>query len=215
MYWTNLVVASLLLTWLTLPPTFDNPIIGSRVGSLSTEPNGVWELDKLHSQILFKVGHMGIAEVMGKFEDYHVELRPKKQDLTDFDLNIDIQTQSVNTGVEMRDQHLRSADFLNVEAHPKMNFKSSGFKKKKNNLYELKGELSLKGISKPVSLEVRMGKPVTDLEDNTRVGFVAKTTLDRRDFDVKFNKKMDNDAWLIDNEVEISISVEFILRKAS
>lgn len=182
------------------------------LSSLSAQnaTNNTWQVDNLHSQIFFQVGHMGIAQIFGSFGSYEVQFAPKDKGFEDLNLNIEIDVASINTGVEMRDGHLRSADFFDAEQYPTMIFSSSSFKKKKRGKYEMQGTLTLKGITKPITLDVRMGKQVTDLDGNTRIGFVAKTVLNRQDFNVKFNKKMDNDAWLVDNEVEISISMEFV-----
>lgn len=169
-----------------------------------------WIVDPMHSVVQFKAGHMGIAEIVGAFEKYTVEFEPDNEEMTALKLNVDIETASLETEVEQRNEHLRSKDFFNVEKFPKMTFKSTSYKKKKKGMYELKGDLTMLGKTKSVTLMVKKGKEVTGLYGERRIGFVATGTVNRTDFGLTFNADMDNGSKLISEEIKIFIAMEFM-----
>lgn len=169
-----------------------------------------WTVDPMHSRVQFKAGHMGIAEIVGVFEKYTVDFDPGNEEMTELKLSVDIETKSLETEVEQRNEHLRSKDFFNVEKYPKMTFKSTSYKKKKKGMYELKGELTILGKTKTVALMVKKGKEVTGLYGERRIGFVAAGKINRIDFGLTFNADMDNGSKLISEEIEIFIAMEFM-----
>src|SRR5690606_22095040 len=111
-----------------------------------------WTADPYHSKLGFTVTHLGIADVPGHFSDYDVSIVSAKEDFSDAVIELTVQTNSVDTRVEPRDNHLRSADFFDVEKHPTMTFKSNAIEAAGNNVYTLKGDLTLLGITKPVAM---------------------------------------------------------------
>lgn len=177
------------------------------------QPNATeWAADPVHSRIQFRTTHMGLAQVWGTFDDYSVHFSPKNplgNDFTDSKLQLEIHTQSVNTGVMQRDEHLRSIDFLHVKEYPNMVFVAQSFKKKKSDLYQVKGTLTLRGVTKPVQLDVKAGKVTTGFDGEKRIGFSAETKLNRKDFGINFNAPMDNGDVLIGEIIDIFISMEF------
>lgn len=169
-----------------------------------------WEVDPMHSTVQFRANHMGLADIIGVFENYEVNFEPANDEMNDLALSVDVQTNSVSTRVEARDAHLKSKDFLNVEEFPNMIFRSTSFKKKGKGRYELKGELTLMGVTKKIAMEVKKGKVVTGLQNEQRIGFVAMGTVNRTDFGIAFNMDMDNGFKLISDKIDILISMEFV-----
>lgn len=111
-----------------------------------------WTADPYHSKLGFTVTHLGIADVPGHFGEYDVTITSSKDDFSDAVVELTVQTKSVDTRVGQRDDHLRSADFFNVEKFPTMTFKSTSIKKAGKNKYTLKGDLTLVGVTKPVTM---------------------------------------------------------------
>ena len=113
-----------------------------------------WKADPFHSKLGFTVTHLGIADVPGHFETFDVNITSSKDDFSDAVVKFTAQTASINTRVEPRDKHLKSADFFNVEKHPVMSFKSTSIKKSGKNKFKLTGDLTLMGITKPVTVDM-------------------------------------------------------------
>ena len=128
-----------------------------------------WVLDPAHSELTFKVKHMMISNVQGEFKNLSVVV--DGDDLFKSTVNATIDASSINTNNEDRDNHLKSADFFDVENHKELSFKSSSFKQKDDDEYELKGILSIKGVSKEVTLDVEFGGINKDPWGNEKAGF--------------------------------------------
>lgn len=168
-----------------------------------------WIVDPAHSSVQFAANHMGLANIIGVFSNYEVAFEPENDKMDDLALNVSVKTASVDTRIEARDNHLKSADFFDVENHPNMIFESTNFRKKGKG-YELAGNLTIKGVTKPIKLKVRKGKVVTGLQNEKRIGFVAVGTIKRSDYGMAFNMDMDNGYKLISDDIDIQISMEFI-----
>lgn len=170
-----------------------------------------WQVDAKNSKVQFTVAHMGIAELVGYFEDYKVQLKPVKEDLSEIAIDMEVATASINTGIEKRDEHLRSKDFFDTEQFPAMTFKSKTYKKGLRGLFKLLGDLTLLGVTKEIELLIKPGTNiVTDLKNKKRIGFVAIGVLKRSDFGLDFNLNMDNESKYISDEVEIYITMQFV-----
>lgn len=111
-----------------------------------------WTADPFHSKLGFSVVHLGIADVPGHFDQYNVNITASKEDFSDAAIELTVETNSINTRVEPRDTHLKSADFFDVEKYPTMTFKSKSIKKIANGKYSLAGDLTLHGVTKPVTV---------------------------------------------------------------
>jgi len=111
-----------------------------------------WKQDPMHSMLAFKVTHLGIADVPGHFSDYDVTVTSSKEDFSDAVVELTVQTASIDTRVEPRNNHLKSADFFHVEKYPTMTYKSTSIKKAGKNKYKLAGDLTLAGVTKPVTV---------------------------------------------------------------
>ena len=171
-----------------------------------------WKSDPQHSSIRFKTTHMGLVDVWGQFKKYETNFSQKitGNDLSNSSFTVEVETASVDTEVEARDKHLKSVDFLHAEKFPLMIFASKSFKKKKGNAYELTGTLTLKGVSRPVTVQTKAGKTTTDFDGKKRIGFAGVATINRKDFGVDFNAPMDNGDVLVGEMIDIFISMEFV-----
>ena len=167
-----------------------------------------YSVDPAHSSIGFSVRHMGLSSVKGQFNDYSAEFIVDEADLAKSSIVLEIVASSIDTGEEGRDDHLRSDDFLDVENHGQIVFKSKSIKKTGDGEYEAIGDLTLHGVTKEVTLELEVGGPLEDGRGNMRIGIEGDVTIDRQDFGVNFSRVMDNGGLVVGNDVKISFAVE-------
>jgi polyisoprenoid-binding protein YceI len=174
---------------------------------LSAFAQSTWKNDKPHSKLTFTVTHLGISDVAGLFKDFDVTVHATKDDFSDavFELSADVA--SINTEVEMRDNHLKSPDFFDVAKYPKMSFKSTSLKKTAKNHYKLAGNLTLHGITKPVTMDLwYRGNVVNPMSKANTAGFQLTGTIKRSDF--AFGEKFP--APMLSDEVKIKADGEFV-----
>ncbi|MBT34279.1 MAG: hypothetical protein CMO01_31830 [Thalassobius sp.] len=169
-----------------------------------------WTSDPAHSSIEFNVTHMMISEVTGKFDGFEAVLKSDKADFSDAKIEFTAQTSTINTGIDKRDEHLKSADFFDVEKYPTISFKSTSFKKKGGNKYELKGDLTMHGVTKPVTLEAKFNGTIKDPYGNTKSGFKVTGELNRTDFGLNWNSALETGGVVVSEEVEIDANIQVI-----
>ncbi|MBX2841904.1 MAG: YceI family protein [Flammeovirgaceae bacterium] len=178
----------------------------------TTDPNeieaGKWEADVVHSNVQFTVDHLVISEVTGSFKMFEGEMNVAKSDFSDAKVSFTVDVASVNTDNEMRDNHLKSEDFFNSEKYNKMIFKSTAFKSKGKGKYEMAGNLTIRGVTKPVNFEVKYGGTAKDGYGNTKAGFKAKTTINRFDYGLKWNSLTEAGGTVVGDEVEIVCNIQ-------
>jgi len=164
-------------------------------------------IDKAHSQVAFSVKHLMISNVKGKFSDYKsdLEFNPKTKEFTKFVATI--KAKSIDTGIEKRDNHLRSADFFYVTKYPDITFKMTSYKVDGNEGV-LTGDLTIRGITKAVKLNVEFNGMVKDPWGHTRAGFSIRGKIDRKDFDLKWNKALEAGGVLVGDTVKLHIELE-------
>ena len=166
-----------------------------------------WTADPYHSKLGFTVTHLGIADVPGHFNTYDVSITSGKEDFSDAVIELTVQTNSIDTRVEPRNNHLKSADFFDVETYPTMTFKSTSIEKSGNDAYTLRGDLTLLGVSKPVTLVMKYrGTTANPNADGVPVAGIQITgTIKRSDFGLgsKFPAPM------ISDDVQIKADGEF------
>ena len=144
---------------------------------------GTWTIDAVHSDVSFYVRHLGVSKVRGSFESFEGTIVTGENPL-DSKVEAVIRTTSVNTKNEMRDNHVRSEDFLSVEQFPEMTFTSTAIRPKTSELFEVDGELSLKGVTKTVTLQLELNGFGTHYEGHAIAGFSAATEINRSEFGV-------------------------------
>lgn len=167
-----------------------------------------WVLDPTHSELVFKVKHLMISNVKGQFNKFSSEI--EGEDITQSHINVTIDTASVSTNDEKRDGHLKSADFFDVENHANINFSSTSFKKIDGANYLLKGLLTIKGISKEITLNVEFGGTNKDPWGNNKAGFSFAGKINRKDWGLNWNSALETGGVLVSEEVRINGEVQFV-----
>lgn len=172
-----------------------------------------YEIDPEHTTIGFSAGHMMVSQVQGQFMvfDGFVEMDPEAKIVNVIEATI--KTWSINTNHQKRDAHLRSPDFLDVERYPTMTYKLKSYRKSGEHDTAI-GDLTLHGVTKPVTLVGNLIGVVKDPTGNIRAGFVAEGKINRRDFNINFNALLDNGGMVVSDEVIIKINIECIKVKA-
>jgi polyisoprenoid-binding protein YceI len=165
-----------------------------------------WNVDNAHSKLTFTVTHLGISDVSGLFKNFDVKVASSKEDFSDATFELSADVASINTEVEMRDNHLKSADFFDVANHPKLMFKSTSIKPAGKNNYQLTGNLTLHGVTKPVTMNLLYrGTVENPMSKKATSGFQVTGGIKRSDFGIgeKFPAPM------ISDEVQIKADGEF------
>jgi len=172
-----------------------------------------YEIDPEHTTIGFSAGHMMVSQVQGQFMvfDGFVEMDPETKIVNAIEATI--KTWSINTNHQKRDAHLRSPDFLDVERYPTMTYKLKSYRKS-GELDMAIGDLTLHGVTKPVTLVGNLIGVVKDPTGNIRGGFVAEGKINRRDFNINFNALLDNGGMVVSDEVIIRLNIECVKVKA-
>ena len=150
-----------------------------------------WNIDTTHSGINFSIRHMVVSKVRGRFAKYSGKVELDDEDLTRSIVEATIDAASIDTGTQQRDDHLRSADFFEVEKFPELRFRSTRIDKLDDEHYRLIGELTIRDVKREVALEVEYGGRATDPWGNQRIGFIAKGSVDRKDFGLKWNQVLE------------------------
>jgi len=169
-----------------------------------------WVLDASHSEITFKVKHMMVSNVTGGFDEFSVDADINQDDFTKSKVAFTTKLTSVNTGAEDRDNHLRSADFFDVENHPEMTFTSNSIEKVDNENYTMNGNLVIKGIEKPVSLNVEVGGFGKDPWGNKKAGFTVSGKINRKDWDLTWNAALEAGGVLVGDEIKINCEIQLM-----
>lgn len=169
-----------------------------------------WTIDVSHSNIQFTVSHMVVAEVTGRFTDFTGTVIGSKEDFTDARAEVTIQVSSINTDNIKRDEHLRSSDFFDAAKFPEIKFISKSVAKEKENVYTIAGDLTMKGITKPITLEAVYRGQVKDPWGGTRAGWKARASLDRFDYGLTWNKLIETGGLVVGRTVQMEFNVELV-----
>jgi polyisoprenoid-binding protein YceI len=173
-----------------------------------------WDVDPDHSTIEFRVTHMVVSKTTGRFMDYVGFIDMDAEAGTVKAIEATIKTGSVNTNHEKRDAHLRNADFFDVEHYPTMTFKMKSYKKTEEG-YTAAGDLTLRGVTKEITLVGHYNGATKDPSGHTRAGFNAEGKLNRKDFGMVWNKTLDSGGLVVGDEVQIRLDIECIKEKSS
>ena len=166
-----------------------------------------WTVDKSHSNVNFTVTHMTISEVEGTFKIFEGNVEHTKPDFSDAVINFQVDINSVNTENENRDKHLKSEDFFNAAQFPTMKFTSTSMKPLGNNKYQLSGNLTIRDITKPVVFDVSYGGTI-NTSRGKKSGFKAKTTINRFDYNLKWDRATEAGGLVVGKDVDIQINLE-------
>jgi polyisoprenoid-binding protein YceI len=178
----------------------------------------IWQLDPAHTTVEFAVKHMMFTTVRGRFKTFtgSVHINERNPDQSRVEVTID--AASIDTGVPDRDAHLRSADFLDVENHPRIVFRSTrvdGAYKKEGDRFRVAGELEIRGKSMPVTLDATFEGLGMDPWGKQRAGFAARTEIDRREWGLRWNQALETGGVLVANSVKIEIEAQAVKQDAN
>ncbi len=166
-----------------------------------------WTVDKTHTNVKFAVTHMVVAEVEGSFKVFDGTLENTKADFSDAKVNFTVDVRTVDTDNERRDTHLKSADFFNAATDSLMTFNSTGIKVLGSNKYEMAGNLTIRNITKPVVFQVTYGGTIKT-QQGAKAGFKARTTINRFDYNLKWDRATEAGELVVAKDVDIIINVE-------
>lgn len=166
-----------------------------------------WTVDQAHSQVKFKVRHLGFANVEGRFKNFELVVQMNPADLKSLRATAKVDVKSIDTGIERRDDHLRSDDFFDAAGHPEITFVSTGVKDVNNKSFKLLGNLTIRGTTKPVVFDAEM-LGTTVVRGKKVAGFTASTTINRFDYGLKWNSLTEAGGLVVGEDVKITIDLE-------
>lgn len=177
------------------------------------ESSGTYNFDKAHSTIGFRVKHYGLVDVPGYFRDFTGTINYDAKDVKKSSVTFSAKMTSVDTGVAPRDEHLRRADFFEVEKFPEMTFKSTKIEKKGKDLM-VTGDFTMKGVTKQISFPFTVVGFIKDSRGGTKMGVTAETTVNRRDFGVNYGNNLPNGVPMIADNIAVVLQLECAMQKA-
>lgn len=169
-----------------------------------------WSIDPVHSEIGFKVKHMMFTNVSGKFENYDANIISEGDNFEDATIEFTADVNSINTNNKDRDNHLRSADFFHAEQYPRLNFRSSELKKIDDDNYEMYGDLTIRGVTKPVKLDVEFGGFMKDPWGNYKAALNIKGKLNRKEWGLNWNAALEAGGVLVSEEVKLISELQLV-----
>ena len=173
----------------------------------TTPTTTTYTIDKAHSEAVFQVRHL-LTKVRGRFSDFAGTIHYDSASPERSSVNAEIQAASIDTNEKDRDTHLRSADFFDVDRYPTLTFRSTRVTRKGDERFNVDGDLTIHGVTKPVTLDVSFLGKAKDPWGNERLGFEAETTINRKDFGLTWNAALETGGFLVGDEVKISLSVQ-------
>jgi len=169
-----------------------------------------WTLDPAHSEIKFKVKHLVISTVTGQFKRFSGTVEAQKSDFSDARITFEADIDSISTNNEQRDGHLKSPDFFDAAAFPKLSFESTSMTRKGDEVYVLAGEMTIRGTKRKITLDVRYNGTVKGFDGNV-AGFEITGKLNRQDFGLRWNSLTETGGVVVSDEVRLDISVELTM----
>jgi len=169
-----------------------------------------WNFDPVHSDIGFSVRHLMISKVRGRFQKWSGALFVDETDLANSKVEASIEAASIDTREQQRDDHLRSPDFFDAANHPALTFQSTRVEKTSEDEYKVTGNLTIRGVAREIALAVEFLGRSKDPWGGLRMGFSAKTSIDRRDFGLTFNMPLDGGGVVVGDRVDIVLEIEVV-----
>ena len=177
---------------------------------MSTTSKTTWVLDPTHSELLFKVKHLMITNVKGEFRSFNASLESLGDDFSKATVSATVDADSIFTNNTDRDNHLKSADFFDVENHKALTFEGTSFTKLDEDNYQLKGNLTIKDVTKEISLDVEFGGLAKDPWGNEKAGFSISGKFNRKDWGLNWNAALEAGGVMVSDEVRINGEVQFV-----
>ena len=169
-----------------------------------------WTLDTSHSSVTFRVKHLVISSVSGKFNSFEGTIESEKEDFTDAKVKFSAEVNSIDTGNEQRDGHLKSPDFFDAPNHAKLSFESTSVTKKGGSDYAVSGNLTIRGVTKPVELKAEFGGIQKDFYGNTVAGFEIEGKINRKEYGLEWSAVTETGGIVVSDEVRLQVNAEII-----
>ncbi len=170
---------------------------------------GTWAIDATHSNMNFTVSHLVISRVTGSFEKYKGTIENVEDDFTSARVHFSIDPASINTRNEDRDNHLRSDDFFNADQYPEISFTSTSITETGENRFKIQGDLTIRDITREITFEARLGGTAVDGYGNTKLGLEIRGSLNRFDYNLKWNQLTEAGGMTVGKEVDINGQLQF------
>lgn len=177
---------------------------------MTTQTTAKWAIDTAHSEITFKVKHLVVTTLSGKFDQFEGALETTNDDFTGAKISFNASVASINTGSADRDGHLKSDDFFNAEAYPNLTFESTSFTKTGDSTYKLVGNFTMRDVTKPIELQVEYGGTATDPWGNVKAGFEINGKISRNEYGLKWNALTEAGGAVVSDEVKLHLNVQLI-----
>lgn len=169
-----------------------------------------WAIDPTHSEIGFKVKHMMFTNVSGKFDAFTADIVNEEAHFETSDIRFTAEAKSINTGNTDRDNHLRSADFFDTDTFGTLTFKSTAIQKVNEGQYEIKGDLTVKDVTKNITLNAEYSGLMKDPWGNTKIGLSLTGTINRKDFGLTWNAALETGGVLVGEDIKLNAEVQFV-----
>jgi len=169
-----------------------------------------YKIDPAHSEITFKIKHLMITNVTGSFTKFEGTMESSKDDFSDAQISFEADIDSITTNNEQRDGHLKSPEFFDAVTFPKLTFQSTSFEKVSGDDYKLTGNLTVHGVTEPVTLNVELGGVTTDPWGQSKVGFEITGKINRKDFGLEWNATLETGGVMLSEEVKLLLNVQLI-----
>ncbi len=170
----------------------------------------IYKIDPMHSEVTFKVKHLMITNVTGSFQQFDATMEANAEDFSDAKISFEADINSISTGNEQRDTHLKSDDFFSAEQFPKLSFTSTSFTHKGGSDYVLNGDLTIKGNTKPVSLNVEFGGRMTDFYGQDKAGFEISGKINRSEFGLTWSAVTEAGGVVVSDEIKLNLAVQMV-----
>lgn len=169
-----------------------------------------YKIDPAHSEINFKIKHLMISTVTGQFTDYDATMVSSKEDFSDASISFEAKVNSINTNNSQRDQHLVSPDFFDAANHPTISFKSAKITPRGTDTYKLEGQLTMRGVTKPVTLDVEYLGTSKDFQNQDRYGFEVNGKVNRKEFGLTWNGVTEAGGVVVSDEVKLNLNLQMV-----
>jgi polyisoprenoid-binding protein YceI len=169
-----------------------------------------YKIDPMHSEIKFKVKHLMISNVTGTFKSFDATMEADKEDFSDAKISFEADVNSIDTNQEQRDVHLKSDDFFNAEQYPKIKFVSKGIKKVSDDEFKLTGDLTIRDVTKELTMDVDFGGTTVDFYGQKKAGFELTGKINRSDFNLKWNAVTEAGGIVVSDEIKLQLEAQMV-----
>lgn len=180
---------------------------------METQTATKWAIDPMHSEVQFKVKHLVISTVSGFFRSFEGTVESEGDNFEHAKIDFSIDIDSIDTKQTQRDEHLKSADFFDAATYPHIKFHSTSFKKTGDDEYELRGDLTIKNVTKPITLEVEFGGSADDFYGNTKAGFELTGKINRKEFGLTWDGVTEAGSVVVGEDIKLTINAQLVKQK--